>query len=93
MIILVGDLEDSNLLCETMVFDKETGKCSNGKKSKNKGKKCDADEECLLEGKDIVIEGLCKCGWNNLGHKYCDILDGDDAWVTSRQKVIQIYNH
>ena len=76
--------EDSHLLCSSQYFDPATGICKDGPTSPNKGKSCTLDADCGGGAE-------CKCGWNENGNKFCDVLPGDNEWTKSRDKFIKYY--
>ena len=80
--------DDSHLLCRSQ-FSDPTGNCSDGAVSQNKGNPCDTSADC--PSVDGSTSGQCSCGWNPTGTRYCDLLPGDDEWVTARQLFIDYY--
>jgi len=79
---MIQNAEDSNLLCQSQHYNLETGVCSSGAISLNKGKDCVVDADCPT---DVTGEfASCACGWSTGGNKYWDILAGDDEWESAR---------
>lgn len=85
---------DSNIYVYQMDFEKTcrsgylnttTGRCSNGLKSKNKGKICTSNLDCATT--DPTKFAKCKCGHNAKGTKYCDLEGGDEEWTDAFAKV------
>lgn len=81
--------DDSHLLCKSLYFDKSTGICGKAPKSTKKGEKCLSDTGCPSDKSGI--NGACKCGWNDKGDKFCDILEGDEEYDESRRKFKEYY--
>ena len=73
--------DDSHLLCVSQYANSQ-GICSAGDTSKNKGQACDTNDDC--PNSDNTATAKCQCSWNTNKTKYCDLLPGDDEWVTVR---------
>eukprot|EP01017_Pseudomicrothorax_dubius_P014017 TRINITY_DN1642_c0_g1_i7.p1 TRINITY_DN1642_c0_g1~~TRINITY_DN1642_c0_g1_i7.p1 ORF type:complete len:199 (+),score=7.24 TRINITY_DN1642_c0_g1_i7:148-744(+) len=74
----------ANLVCKTGWAD-ENGICTGGPKSKNRGNPCQTDRDCETDNPSIFAK--CLCGMSETGTKFCDIMAGDEEWVSSRRAV------
>lgn len=76
-----GDKLDScesnfNILCKSSSC--KDNKCISAPSSKSKPHTCDSDKDCKSDTSGIVSK--CRCGYNEDGDKYCDLLPGDSEY-------------
>lgn len=79
---LIEHADDSALLWSSQYYDTNTGICSNGLKSVNKGKECSSNNDCPSSQPGIYA--TCGCGWSKTGKKFWDLLAGDEEWENAR---------
>lgn len=77
-------------LCQSGWIDTDTGKCSEGRRSLNRGKPCNSVFDCPTNTPGQYA--LCRCGLSKSASKYCDIEGGDDEWIKARNAVFFIIN-
>ena len=81
-------------LCKSGWVNPETGRCSKGIMSLNKGKFCNSDLDCPTT--DSSKYAKCKCAVSAEGKSFCDIEGGDDEWLqvmTSYENYIDFTGH
>ena len=80
-------LKDMNMLCSSQYAD-EYGNCKSNEElpiSLRKGKRCISDFQCPTTMPNRF--GKCKCGFNRDKVSFCDLVEGDDEWLTVRKSV------
>jgi hypothetical protein len=87
--LAIGTPAKDDTLCELGWRDK-FGKCAPPAKSKEAGRSCDSDSECVTtDATGRTGQCRCKAWWDRDDSKYCEPVAGDyeEHWKTRREYI------